>query len=221
MAPKPTSKCTICIFFKTQCTYQLYTFCCKTCSAGDTQLCSNMLKKKCPSFAITVAHFDFEIAAHTAFRKVFPSMLLGDATFTSPNFGIKRWHTLGFQDTYLKATLGTAIWVKTCFGHVCQPTKSSSQHSLKRRRQITKQYKTSLSTWTITYIKPSEMWTGCLDGFSHILRTAVRIFIDILKLTAWFPIQVSMTGWPISIWHTEDKWSAARVAISQTKSRLL
>ena len=63
-------------------------------------------KKQCPSLAITVAYFDFEIVAHTAFWKVFPGVAVRGCRFHLAQAWYRKLASLGFQDTYLKAASG-------------------------------------------------------------------------------------------------------------------
>ena len=58
-----------------------------------------LLKEKCPDIKITTAHFDFEIAAHSAFQDVFPGVAVRGCRIHLAQAWYRKLASLGFQDT--------------------------------------------------------------------------------------------------------------------------
>ena len=135
-------------------------------------------KKQCPSLAITVAYFDFEIVAHTAFWKVFPGVAVRGCRFHPAQ----------------ASKAGKFSWKPVLACYAFQPTKSQSslQQCLQCRRKITKQCKTLLSTWKQSTLSQTRHFhRKCGPNASmashRTIRTVVKIFINILEVPRRLP----------------------------------
>ena len=82
-----------------------------------------MVSDMCPGFSPKVAHFDFEIAIHNGFKKVFPEAEVRGCRFHIAQAWYRKLASLGLQATYLVGKSRTAVWLKSCFGLPCLPAE--------------------------------------------------------------------------------------------------
>lgn len=131
-----------------------------------------MVSDMCPGFSPKVAHFDFEIAIHNGFRKVFPGAEVRGCRFHIAQAWYRKLASLGLQATYLVGKSRTAVWLKTCFGLPCLPPEDVLEFfssDLKNDRPGNPSLITFCDYLHSTYLSPAakfppKLWAGCLRG---------------------------------------------------------
>ena len=138
-----------------------------------------MLHEKCPQAAISLAHFDFEIAARNAFAMVYPSAEVRGCRFHLGQAWYRKLASLGLQVTYNIGTSAVAVWLKTCFGMPCLPAddvteffKTIMLRQMPTRGPHSHAVKEFSDYLLNNYINvdskfPPAMWAGCLDSADH------------------------------------------------------
>ena len=120
----------------------------------------------------TTAHFDSEIAAQQRASERVSWRCCQGCLFHLAQAWYRKLASLGFQDTYLKATSGAAVWLKTCFGLSCLPINEVTEffvNELGKAAPSQPLLQDFISYLNTIYLKPNStfppaMWAGCLDG---------------------------------------------------------